>query len=255
MNSPKFYSRELARDPMQSKRMVKGYEKVIIAQFAKLKKAIKQMFLAVTPNTRIETIEDNYLILIDEYITNPVQKQITDYIGKSVYSGSVSAIQNLKTIKFTAAVGILPIDPKVIEILNSRNISALKGITDDMAKTFKQELTQGLILGEGTEKLAKRISESTGVSRNRARVMVRTETAFAFNTARMDQFKKYNVQKVKWFTARDERTCTRPITWDGETYAGCKGLHNKVFDIDKVPPIPIHCSCRCVALAEVEEIE
>jgi len=244
MNSPKYHSRELTNDPMQSKRMVKGYEKTIIAQFAKLKKAIKQMFLAVTPNTSIDAIEDDYLILIDEYITNPVQKQITDYLGKSVHSGSTSAIQNLKTIKFTAAVGILPIDPKVVEILKSRNISALKGITDDMSKTFKQELTEGLVRGEGTEKLAKRISDSTGVSLTRARVMVRTETAFAFNTARMDQFKRYSIQKVRWFTARDGRVCKT-----------CGPLHNKVFDIDKAPPIPIHPQCRCVLLAEVEEIE
>ncbi len=236
--------RALAKDPMQNKRMVKKYESDVEKQFNILEKKVKQIFPTLTPNTNFEDFAALYLILIDQYITNPVQKQVLDYVQKTAFQGSYSARINLKSIGFTAAVGVLPTDPRVIELLNQRNIAALKGITDDMAKTFKSELTEGILKGEGTEKLAKRVSESIGISRNRARTMVRTETAFAFNTARVDQFKKYGVEKVRWFTARDERVCPQ-----------CGPLHNKVFAIEDLPPIPYHPSCRCIPLAVIEEVD
>lgn len=246
--------RELAKDPMQNKRMVRKYESEVEQQYNLLVKQVKKIFPALTPD--LETMSALYLILINQYITNPVQRQVLAYVNRSAMQGDYSARLNLKSIGFTAAVGVLPVDPKVLDILQQRNIAALKGITDDMAKTFKQEVSEGILRGESVPELTKRVTESIGVSKNRARTMVRTETAFAFNTARIDQFKKYGVEKVRWFTARDERVCTRPIKApDGETYAGCKGLHNKVFDIDKLPFVTAHVNCRCVQLAIVEEVD
>ena len=43
-----------------------------------------------------------------------------------------------------------------------------------------------------------------------------------------------NIEKVLWIAEQDERTCEI-----------CNGYHGKVFDIDKVPDIPVHANCRC----------
>lgn len=47
------------------------------------------------------------------------------------------------------------------------------------------------------------------------------------------------VKRVRWITAVDDRRCTE-----------CKSRHNKIFDIDAVPPKP-HLHCRCY----VEKVE
>lgn len=47
------------------------------------------------------------------------------------------------------------------------------------------------------------------------------------------------VKRVRWITAVDDRRC-----------AECKSRHNKIFDIDAVPPKP-HLHCRCY----VEKVE
>lgn len=52
--------------------------------------------------------------------------------------------------------------------------------------------------------------------------------------AAIQAFKDAGVKKVKWITERDDRVCAK-----------CEPLDGKVFDIDKIPPIPQHWRCRC----------
>lgn len=55
--------------------------------------------------------------------------------------------------------------------------------------------------------------------------------------AALKAFKDVGVKKVEWVTEHDNRVC-----------AECAPLDGKVFDIDKVPPIPQHYHCRCQLL-------
>lgn len=51
--------------------------------------------------------------------------------------------------------------------------------------------------------------------------------------ALVEAYRDDGVEKVRWITAVDERRC-----------AECKSRHNKIYDIDSIPPKP-HRFCRC----------
>lgn len=53
--------------------------------------------------------------------------------------------------------------------------------------------------------------------------------------AAIQAFKDAGVKKVKWITERDDRVCSK-----------CEPLDGKIFDIDKLPPLPAHYRCRCI---------
>ena len=57
--------------------------------------------------------------------------------------------------------------------------------------------------------------------------------------ALVEAYRDDGVEKVRWITAVDERRC-----------AECKSRHNKIYDIDDIPPKP-HRFCRCY----VEKVE
>ena len=52
--------------------------------------------------------------------------------------------------------------------------------------------------------------------------------------ATIQGLKDAGVEKVEWITQADERVCE-----------DCKPKHQKIYDIDKVPPLPEHYGCRC----------
>lgn len=58
-------------------------------------------------------------------------------------------------------------------------------------------------------------------------------TDYVTDMAMLKAYSDADVQKVKWLTMKDEKTC-----------ADCKGLDGKVFPIDSVPDKP-HPRCRC----------
>lgn len=52
--------------------------------------------------------------------------------------------------------------------------------------------------------------------------------------ATVDGYQKAGIKKVKWVSEKDSKVCNT-----------CNELDGKIFDIDKVPPIP-HWRCRCI---------
>ena len=54
--------------------------------------------------------------------------------------------------------------------------------------------------------------------------------------ATIDGYEKAGIKKVQWVSEKDERVCKR-----------CRKLDGKIFQIDKVPPVP-HFHCRCILI-------
>jgi SPP1 gp7 family putative phage head morphogenesis protein len=162
---------------------------------------------------------------------------------KAYYAGQTRARATLKGIGVGAQVGPLPPDPQVLSILNNRNISAIMGINDELAKRVKESLTTGILKGEGMERLAERLSEDTSIPITRARIVARTETMYAFNNAALTEFERFGIHTVEWLTAEDERTCKR-----------CGPLNHKVFKMGQQPDCPLHPNCRCTLEAILEEL-
>ena len=147
--------------------------------------------------------------------------------------------QNSDPLMFTSA------DWRLLDSLEVRNLSQLKGITDDMAKAIIREVSEGVNAGEGISKLSSRISKATGVSKNRATVIARTETINSATDAALLRFEQYGVTEFRYIAASDTRVCARCAANNGKVF--------KTTDLEHRPPI--HPQCRCAVAPVIPKRE
>lgn len=150
----------------------------------------------------------------------------------------------LKRIGVEAVIGIGPADWRVIDALKVRNLSALRGISDEMNKQIIRELTDGINLGESIPKLRDRLAgRIDNIGKHRATVMARTETLNAFNQGAEVRYAQAGIEKLEWLAALD----------DGRRCDECAAMDGKVFSIKSghVRP-PLHPQCRCTVIPVIE---
>lgn len=102
-------------------------------------------------------------------------------------------------------------------------------------------LQRGVIQGKTVTEISKELSKRLNTSYNNAERLVRTETMHYLNEGAKDRYRKVGIEKVKWCTAPDERTCPR-----------CGDLDEREFDINDTPIIPAHPRCRCTYIPIIE---
>lgn len=130
-----------------------------------------------------------------------------------------------------------PFDEKTLDLLKDRNLSLLTGMTDTVTKDIQEQISQGMLAGEGMDEISRRIGNVAGFEEtysNRAYTIARTETAMATETAAFGQYAQLGIGKVQFIAALDDRTCDE-----------CAPLDMQVFDLADAPVIPIHPNCRC----------
>jgi hypothetical protein len=149
------------------------------------------------------------------------------------------------------AIGInfnLQPDEQIFILLLQRNLAQLKGITEAMSQKIMAQISEGLLHGEGIDKLAQRITSTVdGVGIARATTMARTEALRAINQASLSRYYKAGVTKVQWLVG--------PDTPEGYPCEECLDLGTKdhgfggpgVFPISDVPEQP-HPNCRCTTM-------
>ena len=166
-----------------------------------------------------------------------------DYARKSYQSGTTYGALTLERIGVEAVIGEGPADWRVIDALKVRNLSALRGITDEMNKQIIRELTEGIQLGESVTKLSKRLTDRVDmIGKTRATTMARTETINAFTQGAELRYAQAGIEKMEWLTANDDRVC--PI---------CGPLDGTVFSIKSSHPRPpIHPNCRCALIPVID---
>lgn len=243
-----FHSLAFQKDPTMTRTLRNTYERRLARMFLKFRIKATMLVggrvLEAAGPTRISFVDltDAIMFLMNDTITVPSGPLISQMVNESLKAGKQRAGVFLRSVGIRAVLGDVFVDPRVHEVIEERNIAALKGITDELGKRIKAQLSEGIVKGEGMKKLAKRIAEATDIPMNRARVMARTETMFAFNVAKDEEFRKYGVAKVEWVAALDERMCPT-----------CGSYHGKVFPIDECPPCPNHPNCRCTTIPYIEE--
>jgi SPP1 gp7 family putative phage head morphogenesis protein len=153
------------------------------------------------------------------------------------------------TFPHTAIYGELgatgPFDETTLDLLKARNLTLLEGMTDDAAKAVTEQISQGMLAGEGMDKIARRIKGVNGFEetyKNRAKTIARTETAMATVSAEFNQYVEMGVEKVQFVAAISDRTCDE-----------CASLDMQVFDLKDAPIIPRHPNCRCDYIGVPEE--
>jgi len=244
-------SRSTRQDPMQSKTRRKTYERKLVALFRRYRAAaLASLDLARENEARAlepPYIQISWLARLDplaqEVILAPGGRVINESAETGFRHGVLYAERALARVGISSKLGEGPADWRVIDVLQARNLSALKGITAETNKAIIRSLTEGINNGEGVVKLRKRLmAEVEGIGYNRARLMAHTETMYASNEGAKLRYSQHGIRKVEWLTAGHGDTCDQ-----------CAALNGKVFDIAQAPPCPLHPMCRCTLLPVIED--
>ena len=236
-------------DPTMSKKIEDRYVKAILPMFDTFeKKAVAAVesrareLAAPTVDLDLEWLRAYLEKTIDEIIITPSKEKQGDLVKVAYRQGVTWADGALKAALAGGTTGAGPIDWHAVAVLQSRNLSALKGITDEMSKQIVSALTEGLLMGDGVPMLTARIMDRCDkIGRTRAETMARTETMYAVNQGATIRYAQAGITKVKFLAGLDERACDE-----------CEGYHGEVFDIGDEPSLPIHPRCRCTYSPVVE---
>ncbi|WP_226041577.1 hypothetical protein [Natrinema sp. DC36] len=136
----------------------------------------------------------------------------------------------------------MPVHQEQLEQLYSRNLEELRGLTDDIARDVRRELTDGLASGDGPRDVARGVSDILGrvddgtprAAMNRATMISRTELMNSHNWGRLKEWERAGVEKVDVILATD--ACPQCQAYAaGAPYVASKAYGN----------LPRHPNCRC----------
>lgn len=120
--------------------------------------------------------------------------------------------------------------------------------TGALASTVKDELLISLMAGRSVRDTSQAIAERFEVGQNKARRLVRTESAFFHNQMELLSYEDAEITKYKFVAVLDKRTSHI-----------CQEHDNKVYDTDKAVPgvnyPPLHPWCRSTTIAHDEDID
>lgn len=241
-------------DPAKASRLILQYEK-------ELKQLIRQWETQVLKSLNYASgkrlleapIKDENILfesiaMISTAIIAAASGIVAQQVMKSYLKGDTYATTQIKRIDPDLTVGIsfnLPAARETLNHLERRQNIAFTGLTDELNKQVHRQVSDGILSGESVYQIADRVKEVSNLGYTRCEAIARTETMTALNQGALDRYRQAGFNQVQWFAAEDERTCRRPLVFNGVTYAGCGGLDGKVFDINNYPPIPYHPNCRC----------
>ena len=120
--------------------------------------------------------------------------------------------------------------------------------TGALASSVKDELLVSLMTGRSVRDTSQAIAERFEVGQNKARRLVRTESAFFHNQMELLSYKDAEITKYKFVAVLDRRTSEI-----------CQEHDNKVYDTDKAVPgvnyPPLHPWCRSTTIAHDDDID
>lgn len=120
--------------------------------------------------------------------------------------------------------------------------------TGALASSVKDELLVSLMTGRSVRDTSQAIAERFGVGQNKARCLVRTESAFFHNQMELLSYEDAEITKYKFVAVLDKRTSRI-----------CQKHDNVVYRVDEaVPGInypPLHPWCRSTTIAYDEDAD
>ena len=234
------------RDPSQAGKLRVAYgdhlDKLFLSFKEDLTKRLGVREMAEPSSTATAIAEAQIKYSIEVNIRLPARRIIQTDITKAYMAGAQRGITFLQALGVKTTYNPMPVDQKVVSILEQRNLADLDGITQAMSTDIMRKMSDGVLDGRGIESIARDIDESIdGIGRDRARLLARTETMTAFNRAAKTQYEKVGVDEVEWYTSHLENVC-----------GGCEALDGKRFPINEAPPCPYHPNCPCLLLPVIE---
>jgi len=137
-----------------------------------------------------------------------------------------------------------------LRLLYTRTFEGMKGVTARAKQEMSRVLASGIANGGGPVKIAREMRQNiSGLSKQRAEVIARTETIHAHAEGQLDSFEEMGMGEVElmaeWSTAGDDKVCDLCAPKDGE-----------VMTIDDARgQIPLHPNCRCTWVPSVGEMK
>lgn len=236
-------------DPTKSKRLEDAYVRKILPLFDKYERAIIAAFesraremSAPVVGIPLDWFATRLTEIAEAEILDIASQWTRGIIKNSYVQGVTWADLAIKQVAIGGKIGAGPIDWRALDVLEARNLTALKGITDAVSKEIVATLTEGLLNGEGIPKLRNRIADCVDtIGRKRAETMARTETMFAVNNGATIRYAQAGIARVRFLAGLDERVCEE-----------CEGEHGNEYEIGEEPSLPLHPNCRCTWVPVVE---
>jgi len=209
----------------------------------------------------VRTVEISPQFAQSVVTTDPTQINVvalSDDLYKSVYGTEALARQaGTGVFNLTAAQGA------TITLPNGEVITkAFRGIAVDQAERFSQVVRSGLLTGEPTPAIARRLignlrfgeeartarqivaagGQSTAIANNQVIALVRTSVNQVANAASQQVYESNQdiTRRYRYIATLDTRTS-----------AICRALDGKEFDYGKGPTPPQHFNCRSTTVAVV----
>lgn len=210
----------------------------------------------------VRTVEISPQFAQSVVTTDPTQINVvalSDDLYKSVYGADALARQaGTGTFNLTAARGAM------ITLPNGEVVSkAFRGIAVDQAERFSQVVRQGLLTGEPTPEIARRLignlqfgerarnvrqliaagGQSTSVANSQVVTLVRTSVNQVANTASQQVYEaNQDITKKYRYVA----------TLDTRTSSICRALDGREFEYGKGPTPPQHFNCRSTTVPVID---
>ena len=120
--------------------------------------------------------------------------------------------------------------------------------TGALASSVKDELLVSLMTGRSVKDTSQVIAERFEVGQNKARRLIRTESAFFHNQMELLSYEDAEITKYRFVAVLDKRTSHI-----------CQEYDNKVYDTNKAEPgvnyPPLHPWCRSTTIAHDDDID
>ena len=120
--------------------------------------------------------------------------------------------------------------------------------TGALASSVKDELLVSLMTGRSVRDTSRAIAERFEVGQNKARRLVRTESAFFHNQMELLSYEDAEITKYRFIAVLDRRTSHI-----------CQEHDNNIYDTDKAVPgvnyPPLHPWCRSTTIAHDDDID
>lgn len=256
-------------DPARVTTLIRGFDAVLNKQYRILQSKVvdllvKKNAMGLTANTFWENLSEDIQIETFEEWSVPVinttigSNFLWDLWQKFIKSGFVAGLKRaFKDGKLKAGLqvtgarptptfsneeeftNIAMISPERnrLNVLNSRTLTEIEGLTEDMRVKLKRALMDGLAANKSPIDVGNDIVKAIGINRNRARTIARTELMRAHAEGQLVGLKQMGVDKigvtVEWTTTKG--ACPQ-----------CSRLSGRTYTIDEAKGlIPAHPNCRC----------
>jgi SPP1 gp7 family putative phage head morphogenesis protein len=169
-----------------------------------------------------------------------------------------SLMTGLKSISAELGVAVdmdIVATPEAIDFLSKKTMRITK-VGNTVNRQVGQAIIQGIDKAETIDQIANRVKHVFNVGSKRAKTIARTETFGAINFGRHEAIKQTRFQRVKWFTALDERVRSKHIGMHGET-KGIGEMWNVAGESLEYPGDPAGSAgnivnCRCIEIVDLD---